>query len=58
MRAIEIEVAQLRESDLYKLKTKAEEAEKEKRDLIVEMAKQLDKQIADARKRLAEVLKK
>src|SRR3990172_5564597 len=52
---IEIEIAQLKESDLYKLKIKAEEAEKERRDLLSEMAGQIDKQIADASKRLAEV---
>lgn len=55
LRAIEIEVAQLRESNLYKLITKVEEARKEKRDLLAEMATQLDKQIADARKRLDEI---
>jgi chromosome segregation ATPase len=58
LRAIEIEVSQLKESDLYKLKTKVEEAEKEKRDLLAEMAKQLDKQIADARERLDEIKKR
>ena len=52
---IEIEIAQLKESDLYKLKIKAEEAEKERRDLLSEMAGQIDKQIADASKRLAEI---
>ena len=52
---IEIEIAELKESDLYKLKTKVEEAEKEKRDLLSEMAGQIDKQIADARKRMVEI---
>ena len=52
---IEIEITQLKESDLYKLKIKVEEAEKERHDLLSEMAGQIDKQVADARNRLAEL---
>lgn len=52
---IEIEIAQLKESDLYKLKLKVEEDEKQGRDLLAEMAKQLDKQISDASKRLTKI---
>jgi len=55
LRAIEVEINQLKKSDLYKLKAKAEEAEKEGRDLLADMAKQLDEQNADALKRLAEI---
>ena len=53
LRTIEVEIAQLKESDLYKLKIKVEEAEKERHDLLSEMAGQIDKQVADARKRMA-----
>ena len=49
---IEIEITQLKESDLYNLKIKVEEAEKERRDLLSEMAGQLDQQIANALKRM------
>src|SRR3990172_8580382 len=55
---IETEITQLKESDLYKLKTKVEDAEKEGRDLLADMANQLDKQIADASKHLAQVTRK
>ncbi|MGH7889373.1 MAG: molecular chaperone DnaJ [Thermodesulfobacteriota bacterium] len=55
LRNIEIEINQLKESDLYKLKTKVEEAEKEGRDLLAEMAEQLDEQIVDVRKLLDEI---
>ena len=55
LRTIEIEITQLKESDLYKLKIKVEVVEKERHDLLSEMAGQIDKQIADARKRLAEI---
>ncbi|MGH7800808.1 MAG: molecular chaperone DnaJ [Thermodesulfobacteriota bacterium] len=55
LRTIQIEITQLKESDLYKLKTKVEAAEKEGRELLADMAKQLDEQKADARKRLAEI---
>lgn len=58
LRTIEVEIVQLKESDLYKLKTKVEEAEKEGRDLLADMAKQLGKQISDAHKRLTEINKK
>jgi len=57
-RTIEIEITQLKGSDLCKLKTKVEEAEKEKRNLLIEMANQLDKQIADASEHLAGVTRK
>ena len=55
LRAIEIEIAQLKESELYQLKTKTEAAEKEGRDLLAEMASRVDGDIALARKRLAEI---
>ena len=55
LRTIEVEIAQLKESDLYQLKTKVEKAEKVGQDLLAEMAKQLDQQIADARKRSVEI---
>ena len=53
LRAIEIEIAELEESDLYKLKIKAERAEGEGRDLLAELASQVDEKIAFASKRLA-----
>jgi DnaJ-domain-containing protein 1 len=49
---IENEIAQLRESDLYKLKTEAEKAEDEGRDLLTELAVQVDQKIALSRDRL------
>lgn len=52
LRVIEAEIAQLNESDLYQLKTRAETAEKEGRDLLAEMATRLDSEIAVARERL------
>ena len=52
LRAIDREIGQLRQSDLYQLKTKVEESESEGRDLLEEMASQLDKQIALAQERL------
>lgn len=55
LRAIEIEIAQLEESDLYKLKIEAERAEDEGRDLLTELASQVDEKIAFASKRLAEI---
>ena len=43
----------LQSSDLYRLKGEVENAEAEERDLLAEMASRLDRQIADATKRLA-----
>lgn len=42
-------------SDLYHLKIKVEEAENEGRDLLEEMASQLDDQMALAERRLKEI---
>ncbi|MGH7792730.1 MAG: molecular chaperone DnaJ [Thermodesulfobacteriota bacterium] len=55
LRNIEIEINQLKESDLYRLETKVGEAEKEGRDLLAEMAEQLEEQIADVHKLLDEI---
>ena len=56
--AIEIEIEQLMASDLYRLKAKVDEAENEGRDLLAEMASQVEGQITAATKRLAGVAKK
>lgn len=53
MRIIEVTIDDLQSSDLYRLKSEVESAETEERDLLAEMSSRLDKQIADARKRLA-----
>ncbi|MDA2937394.1 molecular chaperone DnaJ [Acidobacteria bacterium AH-259-A15] len=53
MHDIEKEIVQLKQSELYQLKRKVEEAEEAGRDLLAEMAAKLDEQIADARRRLA-----
>jgi hypothetical protein len=50
---IEAESQQLCASDLYQLREKANEAEKQGRDLLKEMASQVQYQIAGAKKRLA-----
>ena len=55
LRSIEREIAQLAESDLYTLKTKAEKAEDEGRDLLAEMALRVGKRVALASKRLTEI---
>lgn len=49
---IDNEIRQLKQSDLYQLKIKVEESESQGRDLLGEMASQLDKQIAFAQERL------
>lgn len=56
--AIEIEIAQLKESDLYKMKKEADRAEDECRDLLAELAGQVDEKIALARKRLATIIRR
>ena len=53
LQAIESIIAQLRSSDLYRLKVEDERAEVRGRDLLNEMASRLDQHITDARKHLA-----
>ena len=53
LKAIEATIDELRSSDLHRLKNEVEDAEAEERDLLAEMASHLDRQIADARQRLA-----
>jgi hypothetical protein len=55
--AIESEIAGIQESYLYQLKTKAEEAKTEGRNLLTEMALQVEKRIEDAQKRLDKIMK-
>ncbi|OGO18589.1 MAG: hypothetical protein A2Z14_12025 [Chloroflexi bacterium RBG_16_48_8] len=55
LKVIEIEITKLKTTDLYELKTKVEEAIREGRDLLAEMAARLDQQIKDAQERLAEI---
>lgn len=52
LKVIEVEIDQLKDSDLYQLKVKVEEAEDEDRDLLEEMAMHLDEQIVLARQEL------
>ena len=52
---MEIQIAQLKESELSQLKAKAEEATREGRDLLKEMVACLDSEVADAKKRLSQV---
>jgi hypothetical protein len=47
----------LEESDLYQLKTKAEAAENEGRDLLDEMASRVKEDIALAKRKLEEIIK-
>ena len=55
---IESEIQQLNTSDLYQLRAKADEAETQGRDLLKEMASQLETQISTARNDLTTVSKK
>jgi len=52
LQAIERGIAKLKGSELYKLKLRAEEAERQGRDLLREMASELDEQISSAREEL------
>jgi hypothetical protein len=52
---INTEIQQLNTSDLYQLRAKADEAEKQGRDLLKEMASQVEKQIETAKRRLNSV---
>jgi hypothetical protein len=58
LRSIEIEVTQLKKSDLYKLKRNTEKAEDKGRDLLSELAAQVEEDIAVALNRLAELSRK
>jgi hypothetical protein len=55
LHAIAAQVTQLMESELHEMKTKADEAAREGRDLLAEMAHSLDRLIEHARKSLAEL---
>jgi DnaJ-domain-containing protein 1 len=55
LQAIESILAQLRSSDLYRLKEEVERSEAEGRDLLAEMASRLDQQIVDARSRVRDI---
>ena len=55
LQAIESIIAQLRSSDLFRLKTEVEKAEADGTDFLEEMASKLDQQIADAKSLLAEI---
>lgn len=55
LQAIESIIAQLRSSDLCRLKTEVEKAEADGTDFLTELASKLDQQIADAKNLLAEI---
>lgn len=57
LRQIEIEINQLKESDLFELKTQVEEAASKGRDLLAEMASHIDREIEKAENRLKEVMR-
>jgi hypothetical protein len=52
---IEAETQQLHTSDLYQLRAKTDEAHKQGRDLLEEMASQVEQQIEAAKERVASV---
>jgi hypothetical protein len=52
LQTIDAEISRLEESDLSKLKKQVDEAEKEGRDLLAEMAARVDQQVVEARRRL------
>jgi len=58
LRAIEVEFALLKESDLYKLKMKVEQAEDEGRDVLADLASQIDEEIALANKHFSAIATK
>ncbi len=53
---IAVEIAELSETELHKIKVQVEEAETEERDLLAEMAQQLDDEIEDATVRLDDLM--
>lgn len=56
LRAIELEITKMRESELYQLKTKVEAAEDEGRDLLSEMASKVEDEINEAHARLDDII--
>ena len=58
LRTIELEMAQLKESDLYKLKKKVEEAEIQGRNLLSEMTEQVERKIIKAKEMILRLTKK
>ncbi len=58
LRAIEIEIRETTESELFNLKTKVEDAESNGRDLLEEMVTRLDRDIADASERMTALQRK
>ena len=58
LRKIELEMAQLKQSDLYELKKKVEEAKIQGRDLLSEMATKVEEEIRKAKERLLRVTKR
>lgn len=56
LRAIEQEMCQLSSSDLYQIRLEVQKVERKGRDLLSEMALQVDKEIALARKRLVKIM--
>ncbi|MEO6051277.1 MAG: hypothetical protein ABIP78_08100 [Pyrinomonadaceae bacterium] len=52
LRVIENDIVSLEESELFELRSKVHEAELEDRNLLAEMAAQIERQIADAKERL------
>ena len=58
LRAIEAEVEQLVNADLFTLKTRAEKAENEGRDLLEELALIVERDIVSAKKRLNKLIRK
>jgi hypothetical protein len=55
LKAIDAEIARVKETDLYQLKTQVDQAGEEKRDLLAEMAAGVDQQVAEARGRLGSI---
>jgi len=55
LRTIELEMAQIKESDLYELKKKVEEAKMQGSDLLSEMASRVEDEITSASERLDEI---
>jgi len=58
LRTIELEMAQLKDSDLYELKKKVEQAEIQGRDLLSEMAAKVAGKISKVKERLFSVTKR